>query len=308
MRKWILFCMIMWGSLAILTGCAEGPSLQGTQASTGVESQTGSGSLAQEGDEDQARRIPAQIVRVVDGDTVEVSIDGKQEKVRLLLVDTPETVHPNKPVEPFGPEASQFAKDTLTDKEVQLEMDVSERDKYGRLLAYLWVDDQMFNEMLLEKGLARVAYVYPPNVKHVDRFREIQKQAQEKGIGIWSIENYALEDGFNQKAAAKAEQGEADGQGTAGKSPEPSPSAKPPKSSDQTKAEEPVKEEESSSAVAAGEPAAACEEPTIKGNHSFSGDWIYHVPGGQFYEKTKAEEMFCTEEEAVAAGYRKSKR
>ncbi|GIP34155.1 thermonuclease family protein [Paenibacillus sp. J2TS4] len=153
-------------------------------------------------------------------------------------------------------------------------MDVSERDKYGRLLAYLWVDDRMFNEMLLERGLARVAYVYPPNIKHVDRFRGIQKEAQQQGIGIWSIEDYAREDGFNPEAVATIDSAQA--------------SSEP--------------------AVPSGESSGACSEPTIKGNHSSSGEWIYHVPGGQFYDKTQAEEMFCTEEEAEAAGYRKSKR
>jgi micrococcal nuclease len=144
------------------------------------------------------KSISAKVIKVTDGDTLEVSFNGKTEKLRLLLVDTPETVHPNKPIQPFGPEASAFAKEKLAGKDVELEIDVSERDKYGRLLVYLWVEDKMFNEMLLEKGLARVAYVYPPNIKYVDQFRAIQKKAQEEGIGIWSIENYAQEDGFDE--------------------------------------------------------------------------------------------------------------
>lgn len=144
--------------------------------------------------------IPAKIISVTDGDTMKVELNGKKETVRLLLVDTPETKHPSKPVQPFGPEASAFAKKMLKEgKEVQIEIDVSERDKYGRLLAYLWVDGKMFNGMLLEKGLARVAYVYPPNIKYVDQFRAIQKKAQTAGVGIWSIENYAQEDGFHPK-------------------------------------------------------------------------------------------------------------
>jgi micrococcal nuclease len=154
--------------------------------------------------------IDAKIVKVVDGDTMDILINNKKETVRLLLVDTPETVHPTKPVEPFGPEASKFAKETLTGKDIKIEMDVSDRDKYGRLLAYLYIDNKMFNEMLLEKGLARVAYVYPPNIKYVDHFRDIQKKAQVSGIGIWSIENYAQEDGFHpvndKQASNKAPQ------------------------------------------------------------------------------------------------------
>lgn len=148
------------------------------------------------------RLIPAKIVRVVDGDTMKVSFEEsgkvKEATIRLLLVDTPESVDPEKPVQPFALEASQYAKDILTDKEVKLELDVSERDKYGRLLCYLYIGDKMFNEMLLENGYARVAYVYPPNVKYVDKFREIQKAAQLKGINIWSVENYAQEDGYHE--------------------------------------------------------------------------------------------------------------
>lgn len=149
--------------------------------------------------------IDAKVERVIDGDTVKVNINGKEETLRLLLVDTPETVHPNKPVQPFGKEASDFAKETLNGKNVGLEIDVSERDKYGRLLVYLWLDGKMFNEMLLETGLARVAYVYVPNIKYVDQFREIQREAQEKGLGIWSIENYVQEDGFQDVSDNKEE-------------------------------------------------------------------------------------------------------
>jgi micrococcal nuclease len=144
--------------------------------------------------------IEAKIERVVDGDTMKILVSGtkKTETIRLLLVDTPETVDPDIPEpQPFGPEASKFAKDTLTGKNIKIEIDVSERDKYGRLLCYLYIGDKMFNKMLLEKGLARVAYVYPPNVKYVDQFRAIQKKAQHDGIGIWSIENYAKDDGFH---------------------------------------------------------------------------------------------------------------
>ncbi|MFV8830228.1 thermonuclease family protein [Alkalihalobacterium sp. APHAB7] len=220
-------------------------------------------------DEEKTGFIPAHVVRVVDGDTIIVKLDnGQEERVRLLLVDTPESVHPNKPVQPFGPESSQLAKDMMpVGEKVYLEMDVGERDRYGRLLAYVWVGDKMFNELLLEKGLARVAYVFAPNTRHVDRFYEIQKKAQQQAIGIWSIENYATDRGFDESVV-----------------------------------------EEKKETAATPAPKAGCDNPTIKGNHSSSGEFIYHVPGGQFYDRTNPEEMFCTEEEAVAAGYRKSKR
>lgn len=198
--------------------------------------------------------IPAEVIRVVDGDTVKVKVDGKEETVRLLLIDTPETVHPSKPVQPFGPEASSFTKELLTGKEIQLEMDIGERDKYGRLLAYVYVDGNMVNEMLLEKGLARVAYIYEPNTKYVDDFYEIQKQAQQKEVGIWSIENYATDQGY------KEEEG---------------------------KGQEEINN--------------SC---TIKGNINSKGEKIYHTEASPSYKVTKPEEMFCTEKEAVEAGYR----
>ncbi|WP_299092947.1 thermonuclease family protein [uncultured Metabacillus sp.] len=152
--------------------------------------------------ENGSDRISAHITRVVDGDTVHVTVNGKEETVRLLLVDTPETVHPTKQVQPFGPEASSFVKKLLHDADVELELDIGERDKYGRLLAYLYVNDEMVNQLLLEKGLARVAYVFEPNTKYVDKFYKIQKHAMAKGIGIWSIENYATDQGFNEDPSA----------------------------------------------------------------------------------------------------------
>lgn len=176
-----------------------------------------------------SKMIPAKIVRVVDGDTMKVSFNEsgkvKEETIRLLLVDTPESVDPEKPVQPFALEASKFAKDTLTDQEVRLELDVSERDKYGRLLCYLYIGDKMFNEMLLENGYARVAYIYPPNVKYVDKFRDIQKAAQLKGVNIWSVENYAQEDGYHENVV-KAKQSPSAAP-TAAATVAPSPTVKP---------------------------------------------------------------------------------
>lgn len=141
--------------------------------------------------------MSADVTEVVDGDTIKVKIGDREETVRFLLVDTPETVHPSKPVQPFGPEASDFVKETLEGRTVELEKDVSERDKYGRFLAYVYIDGESIQKKLLERGLARVAYVYEPNVKYVDEYRAIQEQAQKEGKGIWSVENYVQEDGFH---------------------------------------------------------------------------------------------------------------
>lgn len=146
--------------------------------------------------------ISAVVTNIVDGDTFDVEINGKEERVRLLLVDTPETKDPDKPVQPFGPEATEFAEKTLSGKEVRLEFDGPERDKYDRLLVYLWVGDKIFNQMLLEEGLARIAYVYDPPYKYYDAFVAAQERAKKEKKGIWSIPEYVTEDGFNEKVVA----------------------------------------------------------------------------------------------------------
>jgi micrococcal nuclease len=132
-------------------------------------------------------KMTATVVDVVDGDTIKVKLsNGDQETVRFLLIDTPETVHPSKPVQPCGPEASAFTKKMLpAGKTVELELDVQERDRYGRLLAYVYVDGKSVQKALLAEGLAKVA-VYPPNVKYVDQYRAIEADAKEQKKGIWS--------------------------------------------------------------------------------------------------------------------------
>lgn len=132
------------------------------------------------------------INRVVDGDTINVKFaNGETESVRLLLIDTPESVHPNKPVQPFGEEASEFAKEVLQEGDVvTLEKGNPERDKYDRLLGYIWIDDVNFNELMLEEGYARIAYVYEPNTKYLDEFEKAEKKAKSEGKNIWSIPGY----------------------------------------------------------------------------------------------------------------------
>lgn len=126
------------------------------------------------------------VVRVVDGDTIVVDFNGKDEKVRLIGVDTPESVHADKSKNTEeGILVSDYTKSKLTGKKVKLEFDVSERDKYGRLLAYVYIDGEMYNKHLLEIGYAKIA-TYPPNVKYVEDFKEIQKQARENKVGLWA--------------------------------------------------------------------------------------------------------------------------
>ncbi|MBI4613458.1 MAG: thermonuclease family protein [Planctomycetes bacterium] len=133
--------------------------------------------------------VSCRVVRVVDGDTIKVEIDGKVESVRYIGIDTPETVHPNKPTQPFGPEASAFNKEILDSGEVLLSFDLEERDHFGRRLAYVYTvyeNRRVFvNLELVRAGLAR-AREYPPNVTYAEIFRKAEAQAREAGLGIWS--------------------------------------------------------------------------------------------------------------------------
>ena len=120
--------------------------------------------------------------KVIDGDTIELQ-DGR--KVRYIEVNTPETVHPNKKVECFGKEASNFNKKLVEGKEVELEKDVSEADRYGRLLRYVYVNGLFVNEYLVKEGYANIS-TFPPDVKYKDLFINAEGQAREGNKGLWS--------------------------------------------------------------------------------------------------------------------------
>ena len=133
--------------------------------------------------------------RVVDGDTIEITLDNKRETVRLLLVDTPETKHPKLKAQPLGKEATEFTKKFFTKKDIKIEYDKQQRDKYKRLLAYVYVDDKMLNRALIEAGFARV-YGIKPNTKYLKQFKSIEEQMRIKGVGIWGIKGYVTSKGF----------------------------------------------------------------------------------------------------------------
>lgn len=129
-----------------------------------------------------------QVVRVIDGDTILLSTG---EKVRFIGVDTPETVDPRKPVEYLGKEATEYNRKLVGSNKVRLEFDVQERDKYGRLLAYVYLPDGTFvNAELVKNGYARVA-TYPPNVKHQDLFLKLEREARENNRGLWENESWS---------------------------------------------------------------------------------------------------------------------
>lgn len=121
------------------------------------------------------------VARVVDGDTIKLE---SGEVVRYIGIDTPETVDPRKPVQCFGKEASAKNRELVEGKEVKLEKDVSNTDKYDRLLRYIWLDGVLINELLVREGYAK-SYSYPPDIKYQDRIVAAQKLAREENKGLW---------------------------------------------------------------------------------------------------------------------------
>jgi len=124
------------------------------------------------------------VVRVVDGDTIHVRIGARVEKVRYIGVNTPEVHHPTKGEEPGGREAAEVNRRLVEGQAVRLELDVQERDRYGRLLAYVWIGDLMINAELVRLGYAQVMTV-PPNVRYQEVFLKLQREAREAGRGLW---------------------------------------------------------------------------------------------------------------------------
>ncbi len=130
----------------------------------------------------------AEVERVVDGDTIVANVGGSRERVRLIGIDTPESVKPNSPVECYGKEASTHTKELLPKgTRIRLVLDVEERDRYGRLLAYVYraSDGEFINLTLAADGYAGLL-TYPPNVAHVEDFRAAVRSAREQGLGLWS--------------------------------------------------------------------------------------------------------------------------
>lgn len=193
------------------------------------------------------------VKRVIDGDTIELE-DGT--RVRYIGMDTPEAG------DCFSQESTEENKKLVEGKKVKIETDVQKFDKYGRLLAYVFVGETFVNEELVRRGVAQVL-TYPPDVKYTEKFVAAQKEAREKKLGLWA------NDVCHEPATGTT------------------PSTPP-----------------------ITEPSVA--DCAIKGNISSSGEKIYHVPGQRYYERTKIEEnkgerWFCTEEEAIESGWRKSK-
>ena len=164
----------------ILTAC------RGTRSPTDTRSSTETG----QANATTSTTIVANavLVRVIDGDTIDVTIDDADERVRLIGIDTPETKKPNTPIQCFGPEASAFTHSLLPEgTALHLERDAEARDPYGRLLAYVYrVDDGLFVNMeIVVRGYARPLTI-PPNINHADEFVAAARAAREANSGLWN--------------------------------------------------------------------------------------------------------------------------
>lgn len=215
----------------------------------------------------------ATVSRHVDGDTIYVNIDGKDYKLRMIGVDTPETVHPNKPVQYFGKEASAYTAGIIpVGYTVWLQKDVSNTDKYGRLLRYVWtkqpatdspteqeISDNMLNAMLIANGYGAPS-TYPPDVKYADLFNRLSQNARNGYWGLWGAPAGAPSNVYKPAPI-----------------PAPKPSYTP-----------------------------STSQGVIKGNRR---SMIYHMPGQRYYNKISARNVvyFNSVAEAQAAGYRASK-
>ncbi len=201
------------------TGCSNGDQNTVTNQtqikdSTSSNSQVSVESNSSYQDSSSSKEVPkgsvkATVERVVDGDTMKLKLDKTKEVVtlRLLLVDTPESVKKGVDPQPYSIEASNFAKNTLKAGDtVYIEYDEGDKtDKYDRHLGYLWYYSndnsnwQMFNETLISQGYARVGYIYSQK-RHLDEFYKAQDYAKSNKLNIWSVDGYVTDRGYDVDA------------------------------------------------------------------------------------------------------------
>lgn len=232
---------------------------------------------------EEIRKSPTyKVLRVVDGDTIRIDYNGKDEKVRFIGLDTPETKDPRKPIQCFGREATAKMTEFAENKNIRLEFDKTqgERDKYGRLLAFVYSEDNknLAYEMI-RQGYGN-EYTYNSNpYKYQNEFKEAARKAREENKGLWAENTCA---GNATKPAD-----------TPAPKPQPAPAYNP----------APAPRPRTAPAPQPQQSQGAC---MIKGNVGRNGK-IYHMPGQKYYNKTNPEAMFCSEAEAQSAGFRRSK-
>ncbi len=189
----LAFALLVLPMVGLLTGCASRPGITvvvdrastvATPSRPGLEPGVDPGQITGPGPVEANATVSAE----VDGDTIRVILaDGSAETIRFIGIDTPETKKPGSPIGCFGPEASHFTAALIpVGTPLALELDVEQRDRYGRLLAYVRrASDGLFiNEALANYGYAMVL-TYPPNVAYTDRFVDAVAQARDQGRGLW---------------------------------------------------------------------------------------------------------------------------
>lgn len=129
--------------------------------------------------------VVGRVTRITDGDTIHVDVNGTDERVRYIGIDTPETEHSPRGAERFGAEATEANRALVENREVRLVLDVQERDRYGRLLAYVYVDETFVNAELVQRGFAKQMTV-PPNVRHAEELGRLEREARAARRGLWA--------------------------------------------------------------------------------------------------------------------------
>lgn len=221
-----------------------------------------------------------EVKSVLDGDTFTIDYNGKETSVRIIGVNTPETIDPRTTVECFGKEASDYLKGLLTGKKVRIESDssITDRDKYDRLLRYTYLDGEDVGFKIISNGYG-YEYTYDAPYSKQAIYKNAQSEAEKGKVGLWA-EGVCTEDEENTLVEDVPSPQDDDGSVDVYVSP-----------------------------GTANNVESNCN---IKGNINYSGEKIYHVPGQEYYNETKIDEeygerWFCSEEEAQAAGWRKSK-
>lgn len=215
-----------------------------------------------------------QVISVTDGDTIRIDYDGASTPLRLIGVDTPESVDPRTTVQCFGVKSYEHLKSRLTGKQVRIESDPtqSDRDKYDRLLRYVYLDNEDIGLSIITNGYGH-EYTYSIPYQKQAEYKNAQSEASKAERGLWSPSTCA-----GSKTTAQDSTSQADNNLQTPATPTPQDSAN-------------------------------C---VIKGNINNKGEKIYHMPGQKYYNQTKintsqGERYFCTEQEAINAGWRKSK-
>ena len=274
------------------------------------ENEVKNGKKANTSKNNTANFVKAQIVHVSDGDTVTARIGNNKYKIRMIGVDTPETVHPSKPVGFYGKEASNFTKSQLSGREVYLEKDVSDTDRYYRSLRYIWLElpknlanptfeevrDKMYNGIILRDGYGALA-TFPPNVKYLDYFRKLAQTAEREERGLYNKaerEKFEAYGPSESKETSKPSQGQSNSQGSS------SPQAK---GKYVGNGDIPIVDQKVAY-VTKGKSTYLADVTygPIKANMN-SG--VYHRPGQRDYNKIKVENVtwFSSAEAAEKAGY-----